>query len=334
MAFFVREGDAPLAEALRGGVIAIGNFDGLHRGHQALIAQAQAQARLEKRPCGILTFEPHPREFFQPQEPLFRLTPPEMKLRLARALGVDFVSVLPFNREFATLSAEEFVSRELVAGLGVAHAVTGYDFHFGQGRKGNPEALRAMGAGLGFGVSIVEQVSDDGGVAPFSSSSIRAQLRQGHVREAASELGYWWRISGTVAQGDQRGRTIGYPTANVVLPLGMAAREGIYATRVSLEGRPGFIHGAAYIGKRPTFDTDRKFLEIYLLDFAQDIYGARMDAEFVEFIRPDQKFDGLDGLLTQMQADCAQVRRVLEGLAASDPMSEFALGRAAAQGLV
>ncbi|MDP4822470.1 MAG: bifunctional riboflavin kinase/FAD synthetase [Aestuariivirgaceae bacterium] len=315
-------------------VAAIGNFDGFHRGHQALIGVAQAEAAKRGVPCGILTFEPHPRRFFRPDEPMFRLTPPAMKERLAKALGLDFVKVLDFDPSLAALSAQDFVEREIVAGLGACHVVTGYDFHFGKGRMGSPDMLRALGDSLGFGVSIVQQVTDESGVSPFSSSAIRQYLRQGHVREAASQLGYWWRIAGLVVQGDQRGRTIGFPTANVALEPGMEAREGIYAARVRIGGTGAFWKGAAYIGKRPTFDTDRRFLEIYLIGFEGDIYGQTIDAEFVDFIRPDQKFDGLDALIAQMNADCAVISQRLDGLARQDPMRGFPLGLAAAEARV
>lgn len=315
-------------------VVAIGNFDGFHRGHQALIAVAKAEAARLAVPCGILTFEPHPRAFFKPDEPMFRLTSPAMKQRLAKALGLDFVKVLDFNAEFAGLTADEFVAREIVAGLSALHVVMGYDFHFGKARMGNPEMLRAAGARSGFGVSIVDPVTDEGGVAAFSSSGIRQALREGQVREAARQLGYWWRVSGEVVQGDQRGRTIGFPTANLMLDPGMEAREGIYATRVRIDGAGPFLKGAAYIGKRPTFDTDRRFLEIYLIGFSGDLYGQRIDVEFVDFIRPDQKFDGLDALIARMNADCALISQKLDAVTADDPMTVFPLGQAAAEGWI
>ena len=315
-------------------VVAIGNFDGFHRGHQALITVAKTQAARLGVACGILTFEPHPRQFFKPGEPVFRLTSPAMKERLAKALGLDFVKALDFNAEFAALSAEEFMAREIVAGLSAAHVVTGYDFHFGKGRTGNPNMLRATGARCGFGVSIVDPVTDEMGVAAFSSSAIRQALQQGEVREAARQLGYWWRVSGEVVKGDQRGRTIGFPTANLMLDPGMQAREGIYATRVRVGGDGPFLKGAAYIGKRPTFDTDRRFLEIYLIGFSGDLYGQKIDVEFVDFIRPDQKFEGLDALIGQMNADCAVISQKLDALAVDDPMRAFALGKLAAEGRV
>jgi len=315
-------------------VAAIGNFDGFHRGHQALVAVAKTEAARLGVPCGILTFEPHPRAFFKPDEPMFRLTPPAMKQRLAKALGLDFVKVLDFNAQFAGLTADEFVTRDIVAGLSAAHVVTGYDFHFGKGRTGNPDMLRARGAHSGFGVSIVDPVTDEDGVAAFSSSSIRQALRQGEVREAARQLGYWWHVSGDVVKGDQRGRTIGFPTANLMLDAGMEAREGIYATRVRIGGVGPFLKGAAYIGKRPTFDTDRRFLEIYLIGFSGDLYGQKIDAEFVDFIRPDQKFEGLDALISQMNTDCAVISQKLDALEADDPMRAFALGKAAAEGRI
>lgn len=334
MSMHVRASASPLPQSLRGAVIAIGNFDGLHRGHQQLIALARKTATDLGRPCGILTFEPHPRQFFRPDETLFRLTPPDLKLRLAGALGIDFASVLDFNAELASVSPEDFAAREIVAGLGAAHVVTGYDFQFGKARGGNPQKLSEMGERMGFGVSVLEQVRDEAGLEPFSSSAIREHLRQGNVQDAARQLGYWWRIEGVVIKGDQRGRTIGYPTANVELAPGMQAREGIYAARVRIKGRPGVLKGGGYIGKRPTFETDRRFLEIHIIDFAGDLYGTQLEAEFVRFIRPDEKFASLDELLRQMKHDCSAISHALDALAADDPMRAFPLGMVAAEGRI
>lgn len=311
-----------LPQGLRKGVAAIGNFDGLHRGHQALIAQAKARAKELGTPAGILTFEPHPRQFFQPDKPLFRLTPPALKLELAARLGLDFALVMDFNAGLAGLSPDAFVQAAIVESLGAAHVVTGYDFRFGKNRAGDAALLAAIGGQHGFGVSVVDAVAEGG--EAFSSSAIRSLLAQGRMEEAARQLGYWWRIAGEVVQGDQRGRTIGYPTANVALDPGMEAAEGIYAARVHVAGR--LLKGAAYIGARPTFNTGRRFLEIHLIGFSGDIYGERLEAELVSFIRPDRKFDGLEPLLKQMDDDCAEISRRLDGLAKDDPMRGFPLG--------
>ena len=299
----------------QGGVVAIGNFDGLHRGHQALIQQTLQRARELGCKAGILTFEPHPRQFFQPDQTIFRLTPEPLKLALAERLGLDFAAILKFDGNLAGLSAQEFVQAQICDRLAARHVVTGHDFRFGKARAGDAEFLRKAGENLDFGVSIVEAVGE--GEEIFSSSRIRAHLAQGEVEAAAKQLGAWWRIAGRVVQGDQRGRTIGYPTANVAIEPGMAAAEGIYAARVFVRGR--WQKGAAYIGARPTFDTLRRFLEIYLLDFSDDIYGEWLEAELVCFIRPDQKFDGLDGLLQQMRADCDVARERLNQLDVFDP---------------
>ncbi len=217
---------------LRGAVVAIGNFDGLHRGHQALLNIARDIAKQRGVALGILTFEPHPRSFFKPHEPVFRLTPPALKARLAAKLGVDFIYAVNFNADLANTTPEDFVRLHLVEALGVSHVVSGYDFHFGKGRKGNPDLLKSLGQEFGFGVTSVDQVTDDDGNAPFSSSSIRSALRRGNVKTAAHELGYDWTVMGEVVHGDKRGRTIGFPTANIILEPGAEPFRGIYAVDV------------------------------------------------------------------------------------------------------
>ena len=320
--------------ALRGGVVAIGNFDGLHRGHQELLSIARKQAGDTNKPWGILTFEPHPRSFFRPAEPVFRLTPHPLKMRLASAFGAEFVASIDFNETLAGLEADEFILEHLVKRLGVSHVITGYDFHFGKGRKGGPENLREMGAKNGFTVTVVDQVTDDGdGHAPFSSSSIRTSLRRGHVRAAANELGYQWIVMGEVVPGDQRGRTIGFPTANIILDPGAEPFRGIYAVTARDSASPSSTpcwQGAAYFGDRPTFETKRTFLEVYLLDQDIDLYGKILTVNFVDLIRPDKTFKGVDDLVTQMHADCAEVRKVL----AADVVENFPLRKLQAAGKI
>ncbi len=321
-------------QALRGGVVAIGNFDGLHRGHQELLNIARKQATDSNKPWGILTFEPHPRSFFRPTEPVFRLTPHPLKMRLASAFGAEFAASIDFNEALAGLEADEFILEHLVKRLGVSHVVTGYDFHFGKGRKGGPENLREMGLKHGFKVTVVDQVTDDGdGHAPFSSSSIRTSLRRGHMRAAANELGYQWIVMGEVVPGDQRGRTIGFPTANIVLDPGAEPFRGIYAVTARDSAAPSTTpcwQGAAYFGDRPTFDTKRTFLEVYLLDQDIDLYGKILTVNFVDLIRPDKTFKGVDDLVTQMHADCAEVRKVL----AADVVENFPLRKLQAAGKI
>jgi len=315
-------------------VVAIGNFDGVHRGHQKLLAATRAKAESEGRPWGVLTFEPHPRTFFKPSEPVFRLTPLALKARLIAALGASFTVVLDFNRELSSLEAADFVSGHLVERLGVAHVVTGYDFHFGRGRKGSPASMVAFGASHGFGVSIIEQVTDEGDLhSPFSSSSIRRALRHGHMADAARELGYHWTVMGEVVKGDGRGRTIGFPTLNIVLDPGAEPFRGIYAVRVR-EAKKGAVawQGAGYFGDRPTFETARTFLEVYLIGFSGDLYGRTLLVEFVDLIRPDRRFETIADLSSQMQKDCAEATLRLDRLATPSPLTAYPLGRLQQEG--
>jgi riboflavin kinase/FMN adenylyltransferase len=328
-------GLSPVPELCRGAVVAIGNFDGVHRGHQALLARAAAEARRLGRPWGVVTFEPHPRSYFKPDEPVFRLTPGALKARLVEALGAAFMAVLPFDRELAELPAGEFVMRHLVERLGVAHVVTGYDFHFGRGRTGSPAIMAELGARLGFGVTIVEQVRDEGDQhSPFSSSSIRQALRHGHVTAAARELGYRWSVLGEVVRGDQRGRTIGFPTLNIVLEKGADPFRGIYAVRVRDAAEKGQAHwpGAGYFGDRPTFDTGRSFLEVHLIGFDGDLYGRNMLVEFIDLVRPDKRFSSVAELVAQMKQDCASALRLLAAAKLDDPIAAFPLGGLQAKG--
>jgi riboflavin kinase/FMN adenylyltransferase len=322
-------------EQLRGGVVAIGNFDGVHRGHQRLLELARDEARRVGRPWGVVTFEPHPRSFFRPAEPVFRLTPAPLKARLLKTLGAAFVDVLTFDAKLAAMAPEEFVRAILFERLGVSHVVTGYDFHFGHGRKGSPQTIRDMGETLGFSASVVEQVTDDGGLAPFASSAIRTALGHGHVREAAADLGYWWTVMGEVVAGDRRGRTIGFPTLNIVLEPGVEPFQGIYAVRVRDAETPGTVwQGAGYFGRRPTFATEQLFLEVFLLDFSGDLYGKTLLVEFIDLIRPDRKFETADELIAQMSQDCDAARDVLTRLSVHDPIAAHPLGRMQSEGRV
>jgi riboflavin kinase / FMN adenylyltransferase len=312
---------------IKNGLVAIGNFDGVHRGHQQLLNVAKTEA--SKRGCswGILTFEPHPRSFFKPQDPVFRLTPAHLKARLVQEMGADFMLTLDFNASLANQEHEDFIRNILVEKLGVAHVVTGYDFHFGKGRRGNPESLSHLGEAHGFAVTSVDQVSDDGDTrSPFSSSSVRTSLRRGHMREATRELGYHWMIMGEVVPGDQRGRTIGFPTANIILEAGAEPSRGIYAVMArDVSGGPSWM-GAGYFGDRPTFNTNRTFLEVYLLDQDIDLYGRTLEISFIEMIRPDKSFKSVEELIAQMKMDCEQARMILSRLVKDNPVKEFPLG--------
>jgi riboflavin kinase/FMN adenylyltransferase len=327
----------PIPQEFRHAVVAIGNFDGLHRGHQELLTVAKEQAERLGKPWGIVTFEPHPRSFFKPDEPVFRLTPLPLKARLASALGASFVLSLTFDKEFSALEPQAFIQKYLVDHMKVAHVVTGYDFHFGRGRKGNPIILKELGQHLGFDVTIVDQVADEGDShSPFSSSSIRSALRRGHVATAARELGYYWTVMGEVVRGDQRGRAIGFPTANIILEDGAEPIRGIYAVRV----RDGGVKnskawaGAGYFGDRPTFETTQTFLEVHLFDMNEDLYGRTLLVEFIDLIRPDQKFGSVEGLVNQMHKDCAQAKLRLENLSRENPCTAYPLGRAQEDGTI
>lgn len=321
-----------LPPALRGGVVAIGNFDGMHRGHQQLLAIARTAAEKLGKSFGLLTFEPHPRTFFRPAEPVFRLTPPPLKALLAQILGAGFVATLNFDAATASQSPEDFIAQQLVTRLGVAHVITGFDFHFGKGRKGTTDTLIAASKFHGFKVTVVEQVADEaeGGMAPFSSSTIRSNLRRGHVREAGRGLGYQWMVMGEVVPGDQRGRTIGFPTANIILEPGAEPYRGIYAvTARQTSGGPQW-QGAAYFGDRPTFNTNRTFLEVHLLDQDMDLYGKTLTVNFVDLVRGDKTFSSVENLIVQMKQDCELVRDIL----AKDKPLDLPLARAQAAGLV
>ncbi len=307
----VIEGSAEMPAPARGGVVAIGNFDGVHRGHQALIGEAVSLARKAGVAAGVMVFEPHPREFFHPDQNHFRLTPLKAKLKILATLGLDFVLVVPFDTALAALEHYEFVDKFLVEKLGVRHVVVGYDFYYGKQRRGSPESMILAGIEHDFEVTVIPPVAEGGEV--FSSTAIRLKLAQGDVKGAAEELGRRWLVSGSVIGGAKRGTGLGYPTANVPMPKGTALGHGIYAVRAHVGG---VAHdAAAYLGTRPTFDDGMPVLEVFLLDFDGDLYGQDMDVEFVDFIRGDRKFDYPDDLIAQMTADVAQVRDLLKGLA-------------------
>ena len=297
--------------AWQGGVVALGNFDGVHRGHQTLIAEAARQAGALGAPLVALTFEPHPRGFFVPDTGPFRLTLARAKRRLLADYGVQAVLAQHFDAGFAALSADAFLAEVLVKGLGTRHVVCGYDFTFGARRGGNVERLRAEGAARGVGVTVLEPVMREGEI--YSSTRIREALRAGMVKEAAELLGHPWEIEGTVELGDQRGRTIGFPTANVALGEHLRPRFGVYAVRVVVEGdeSQGWRDAVANLGKRPTFGKLQENFEVHLFDFAGDLYGKTLRVALVDFIRPEMKFAGLDALKAQIAADGAAARRIL-----------------------
>lgn len=293
----------------KGAVVALGNFDGVHLGHRALLLEAKRLAREQTRPLGAIVFEPNPREFFRPNDEPFRLTPFRAKVRLLSELSVDLLIVLTFDKEMASMSAQDFVLDVLVKELAVSHVVVGKDFRFGKGRAGDAAVLGYMGEMEGFGTTVFAPVFADGGVK-ISSSDIRVALKAGKPDEAARLLGHWWRVEGHVAQGEKRGRELGFPTANLKLEHTLLPAFGIYAVRVHLpDGR--VFDGAASFGIRPTFALESPLLEVHLFGFSGDLYGALIVVEFIAYLRPEQKFESVDALKAQIAADCEDAKRIL-----------------------
>jgi riboflavin kinase/FMN adenylyltransferase len=296
--FAVVHGATP-SPALNGAVVAIGNFDGVHRGHRAVIGAAIKRARALGRPAAALTFEPHPRSFFRPHEPLFRLTDERAKLRLFAATGLNGAIVLKFDSALAEPSPEDFVGNVLTKQLGISGAAVGFDFRFGRNRAGTPDVLAAEGAKRGFAVDIVPAVEVDG--QRIASAAVREALVAGHIKQANELLGYPWFVSGEVVHGDQRGRELGYPTANLQLDPACGLRHGIYAVRVDTGGRR--YNGVASFGRRPMFDVGTVLLEVFLFDFSGDLYGKSVDVAFIDWIRHELVFDSVDDLIRRMDED-------------------------------
>ncbi|MGH8732643.1 MAG: bifunctional riboflavin kinase/FAD synthetase [Burkholderiales bacterium] len=309
---------------LKGAALAIGNFDGVHRGHQAVLGRARDLGKEKKKRSGAVVFEPHPREFFAPDQPFFRLTPLPVKLELLAALGLDETFVIDFGPELSSLSAEAFATHVIAQGLGASHVVVGYDFTYGKGRTGTPKELKALGAKLGFGVDIVEPVAGDGVV--FSSSKVREHLRQGELEEAAEQLGYWWRVRGRVERGAGRGKGLGFPTANLPLGSGQDIAHGIYAVRVEHKGHR--YQAAGYVGPRPTFGGGQPVIEVYLLNFDGDLYGEEIEVEFMAHLRADATFANGDELAAQMREDIRKAQALLMMCEMSDPIAHYPLARA------
>lgn len=298
--------------ALRGAVIALGNFDGFHRGHQAVAGEAIRWAKAEGRSSIIATFDPHPVRFFRPDVPPFRLTTLEQRHELYLAAGATAMLVLHFDVELASTSAEDFIRTILIERFGAHGVVTGGDFTFGKGAKGNVELLRTLGGKLGLQSRVVEAVAEGGEVV--SSSRIREALREGHPEEAARLLTRPFAIRGIVEHGDKRGRTIGYPTANVTIDNYLRPKYGIYAVTGRILATGQLLHGAANIGIRPQFEPPKELLEPYFFDYSGDLYGEEIEVAFHHFLRGEAKFDSLEALIEQMDKDCAEARRLLSAL--------------------
>lgn len=318
MRIFRHSSDLP--DAAQGSVIAIGNFDGVHRGHQVVIGEAVRRARAAGRPSAVLTFEPHPRRFFRPDTPPFLLTRLRTKARVIAALGVDNLFVLRFNAAIAGLSAEAFIDQVLVGDLRASQVVVGYDFVFGQGRRGSPDLLRDRLASKGVMAYVMPPVAaphaePDGeseGLI-YSSTGVRDALRAGDPRAAARLLGRPFEIEGRVRRGDARGRLLGFPTANIWLGDHLRPALGVYAVRARVDERDSgaTLTGVANLGMRPTFGGAEPRLEVHLFDFQGDLYGRRLCVELIDFLRPEHKFDGIDALKAQIAADVVAAKAAL-----------------------
>lgn len=303
-----------VAPADRGASVAIGNFDGVHLGHQAVIELAANAAARSNAPLGILTFNPHPRQYFNPSAPAFRLMSPSARATRLAKLGVERLYELNFNAAMAALSPRDFAQQVICDGLGLVHVVVGADFCFGKGRAGTVDDLIAFGQEMGFGVTVAPLLENE--VGEVSSTAIRQALTDGRPRDAAAQLGHWHRIEGPVIGGEQRGRELGYPTANMALDGLHLPKLGVYAVLVDILDGPfkGSYHGAASLGVRPMFGENTPNLETYIFDFSGDIYGAQVSIGLVDYLRPELKFDGLEALIDQMAEDCEQVRNILATL--------------------
>jgi riboflavin kinase/FMN adenylyltransferase len=294
----------------RGAALAMGSFDGVHRGHQRVIALAAKAAGETGAPLGVITFDPHPRVYFRPNEPAFRLMKPDQQARALEALGVDILYVLPLDSELANMTDRDFATRVLHEGLGARHVAVGFDNSFGKDRTGSPQTMRQYGQELGFGVSVAEPVADNGG-EKFSSTAVREALREGRPEEAAKILGRPFAIEGAVQRGRQLGRKLGFPTANIPLADYVTPRFGVYATRTRLpDGRQ--IPGVANIGVNPTVDgVTTALLEVWLADFDEDIYDQVIETDLVAFLRPEEKFDSLEAMTAQVMKDAKAARDLL-----------------------
>ena len=305
--FTVIRDTTPAAAIPRGAVVAMGNFDGVHLGHRAVISAALQMGRARGKPSFALTFEPHPRSFFSPNSPQFRLTTEANKLRLLAATGLAGAVVMTFDKARAGTTAQDFIHHDLIERLGISGIAVGYDFHFGKGRVGSPSLLVSEAPRLGIEVDVQAHVDIE--ERPVSSSAIRMALAEGQIADATAMLDGPWFVTGEVIHGEKRGRDLGYPTANIRLDKNCALKHGIYAVRVGLGNKR--LDGVASFGRRPTFDNGAPLLEVFLFDFKDDLYGAELDVAFIGFIRDELKFDSIEALIRQMDHDSAKARAAL-----------------------
>src|ERR1700760_597774 len=305
--FIVIRDSPPQAAIPKGIVVAMGNFDGVHLGHRAVIEAALTMGRAHGKPAMALTFEPHPRSFFSPNSPQFRLTDEAGKLRLLAGTGLAGAVVMTFDKQRAGTTAQDFIHHDLIERLGISGIAVGYDFHFGKGRVGSPSLLVNEAPRLGIEVDVQPHVDID--ERPVSSSAIRMALAEGQIADATAMLGGPWFAAGTVIHGEKRGRELGYPTANIRLDKTCGLKHGIYAVRVG-RGSERF-DGVASFGRRPTFDNGAPLLEVFLFDFKGDLYGQALDVAFIGFIREELKFDSVEALVRRMDEDSAEARAAL-----------------------
>lgn len=296
-----------LPETAKGAVIAIGNFDGIHHGHQALLNQAKNIAAEQNKPLGILTFEPHPRNLFRPDEAPFRITPAPLKNKLLEEQKIDYLYTLPFDWDFASQSPADFIENVLKNGIAPSHIIIGYDFCFGQLRKGTPDTLKSAG----YNVTIIDKVTNETQEI-YSSSQIRNFIRHGDIETANQMLGWDWEIQGTIFRGDRRGRELGYPTANVKLDDTIHPAYGIYATLVNIEGRDDWLPAATNIGIRPMFKVPTGQVEAHILNFDEDIYDKILRIKPVKKLRGEARFENIDDLIKQMKIDCDQTKSLFK----------------------
>ena len=297
-----------LSAADRGAAVALGNFDGVHLGHREVIAGAVEAGRRLGAPVGVISFDPHPRRLFQPDEPAFRLMTTDQQARVLETMGVDRFYVLPFDFEMANFSDRDFALKVLHEGLGVRHVAVGFDISFGKGRTGSPALMTAYGEAMGFSVSVAEAVGE--GAEKYSSTGVREALREGRPQDAAAILGQPFAIEGVVRRGKQLGRTLGFPTANVFMADYVAPRKGVYATRTRLpDGR--IVPGVANIGNNPTTGEVETRLEVWLFDFDEDLYGQVIETSLIAFLRPEEKFSSIDAMVEQIRVDERQARAIL-----------------------
>jgi riboflavin kinase/FMN adenylyltransferase len=297
-----------LSAADRGAAVALGNFDGVHLGHREVIAGAVEAGRRLGAPVGVISFDPHPRRLFQPDEPAFRLMTTDQQARVLETMGVDRFYVLPFDFEMANFSDRDFALKVLHEGLGVRHVAVGFDISFGKGRTGSPELMTAYGEEMGFSVSVADAVGE--GAEKYSSTGVREALREGRPQDAAAILGQPFAIEGVVRRGKQLGRTLGFPTANVFMADYVAPRKGVYATRTRLpDGR--VVSGVANIGNNPTTGEVETRLEVWLFDFDEDLYGQVIETRLIAFLRPEEKFDSIEAMVEQIRVDERQARQIL-----------------------